>query len=758
MTGALALSATLAAQAADEDGQDDTKQLDRIVVTANKRVENVRDVAASISVIGEHQLENSGANSLTDYADSVPGLQVQDTGAPGLTMVSIRGIAGATMSSGATVGTYVDEVPVGSSGIYQMANTLSLDLLPYDISRIEVLRGPQGTLYGAGAMGGLIKYVTRDPDVSSDEARLGFGGSTVQGGGTGWNARFAASVPLVQDRLGLRVSFARNQTPGYTDNAADGRTDINGVLQSGARTALLWDGDTFDLKLSAMHQSIVSHDRTSVGLDPDSQEPIYGSTSDLLLQHQPFSKSLDLYALVMDWDLGWADLVSASSKQHTVTSNQIDASVQYGGLTTAYFGLAESGSAFVRYSLELDKYTEELRLTSKTGGRAEWMLGAFYTKEDGVQNQYVWLGQADGSALPSALSAYSTAALLAMPSTYKEAAVFANGSLHLGERFKIEAGVRESRNRQTYTQEVTEGYLVTLGTTPGSSRDDVFTWSLSPQFRINDAVMLYARAATGYQPGGPNVAVAGMPRSVDSSTLTSYELGLKSSFADGRLQLDVSAFHIDWDDIQIQAVINGIGGLVNGGKATSQGLELATVLHATERLQFGLNAAYTKAWVKNDFEPSVVSYGSYDLVLYTGLAGDRLPYVPRLAWSATGEYDFDLGGGWQGQVGGAFRWVGKRLNDTTEYEYLSAVGDISTVLAEVSLTRPLELRAYHAFDLYAGIGKGAWSLRAYLNNATNEQGWSYLERATSALTGVTSQLRAVPIQPRTFGLEFDLRF
>ena len=155
--------------------------LDTVVVTANKRVENIRDVAASISVIGERQLENLGASSLADYAypDTRHASAGQREPRTDLGVASWY----SRLSSSASVATYIDEVPVGSSGIYQSANTLMLDVLPYDISRVEVLRGPQGTLYGAGAIGGLLKYVTRAPEVSGDEIRLGFGLRSVDGGG-----------------------------------------------------------------------------------------------------------------------------------------------------------------------------------------------------------------------------------------------------------------------------------------------------------------------------------------------------------------------------------------------------------------------------------------------------------------------------------------------------------------------------------------------------------------------------------------------
>ncbi len=156
--------------------------------------------------------------------------------------------------------------------------------------------------------------------------------------------------------------------------------------------------------------------------------------------------------------------------------------------------------------------------------------------------------------------------------------------------------------------------------------------------------MLYARVATGYQPGGPNVALPGIPPQVDSSMLTSYELGLKSQFAQRRVQLDVTAFRIDWDDVQVASSFNGIGGLVNGGEATSEGVELSSLFRATDNLQFGLNAAYTDATVKNDFEPTVIPQDGFDVVLNTGLAGDRMPYAPRWSWSATAEYAFVTSG------------------------------------------------------------------------------------------------------------------
>ena len=195
-----------------------------------------------------------------------------------------------------------------------------------------------------------------------------------------------------------------------------------------------------------------------------------------------------------------------------VLSQTVGSWVQESEVADLLLGLPEPGSSFVRYSFDLDKVTQEFRLQSKGGGTFEWMVGAFYTKEDALQSQFAWLGLRDGSPLPAPLdSAYGTLAIINLPSTYKEYALFANGSWRFGERFKIDAGLRQARNDQWFSQNVPTGILAPIGESPGDSSEDVFTWSLSPQFKLSENVMLYARVATGYQPGGPNVALAGVP-------------------------------------------------------------------------------------------------------------------------------------------------------------------------------------------------------------------------------------------------------
>ena len=723
--------------------------LDNMVVTANKRAENIREVAAAITVLGGEQLENFSATQMSDYASYVPGLQLQSNGTPGQTQVSMRGIA--AMSPGSTVGTYLDETPVGSNSLYQQATLFSLDLFPYDIERIEVLRGPQGTLYGAGAMGGLLKYMTRKPDTSKTEFRVGGGISDTEGAGDlGYNYRVGMNVPLVQDSLALRVSYARNDIAGYVDNLVDGRKDINEGDQTSARAALAWESDAVDVNFAVMRQEIDSKNNGTIALDPVTHNPIAG-LSNYVYENEPFIKDLDHYSLTVDWDLGFADFVSATSYSDTHTSITTDQTLTYGPFTQV-LGLPDAGRALLNYTLDLNQLTQEFRLTSKSGQPFEWLVGAFYSDEDGDNFQTVPIMQADGSPIPG----LSTLGDLNIPSTYEETAVFANGSYKFNDVFKLGAGVRFSRNEQDFAQNVTDGVLLPIGTNTNSSSEDVFTWSITPQFQLNKDVMVYAKAATGYQPGGPNILAPGLPPVVDSSMLTSYEIGLKSAFADNRVVLDLTAYQIDWEDIQVASQVNGISGLVNGGEATSRGIEASAVFRPIEGLTLGLNAAYNDAKIDEDFPTIIVPAGPAQVEVNTGLKNDRMPYVPDLTWSLTADWYVPINGNWSANFGGGFRWVDDRTNGTTERQIVRLL-DPPTVLDE-QVTVPLVIDSYYALDLYASFSNDNWTLRAYMKNATDERAYSTMNDIINQVTDETHHTAASPIQPRTFGVEVDYRF
>ena len=739
----------------------DVVELDHVIVTANKRQENIREVATAITRLGEQQLENLNATQMADYASYVPGLQMQSSGTPGQVQVAMRGSA--ALSPGSTVGTYVDETPVGSNSLYQQATLYQLDLLPYDVESIEVLRGPQGTLYGAGAMGGLIKYTMRRPDTSHREFRFGGGLSSVADGDTGHSYRFGMNLPIVEDVFALRASFAKNTLPGYVDNPVDGRRDINRAEQTSARVSLRWQGEASSAQFTAMRQEVDSRNNSTIAVDADSQRPLAGLSNPVYVD-EPFRKEVDHYSLTFEHDFGFADFVSATSYADTRTAARNDMTLSYGEYPLIFLDSdpsLEAGAAYIDNVLDLTQFTQEIRLQSKSGEAFEWLVGGFHSDEKGDNYQYVGLTQLDGSPLPAPWDGIlGVLGELVIPNTYKESAVFANASYRFGERFKLGAGVRFSRNDQEFQQNVIGGVLIPLGVQDNSSSEDVFTWSITPQFQITPDAMVYAKASTGYQPGGPNVVAVGLPSAVDSSTLTSYELGWKSAFDGRRLLLDLVAYQIEWEDIQVASQVNGVSGLVNGGQATSRGLEASLQWRPLSGLSLGLNGAYNDSSLDEDFPPIVVPLDpdlpGGVLEVNTGLGGDRMPYVPDLTWSATVDYTMALANGWSAGFGGGYRWVDERTNTTTERQVI-AIAEPRTVL-DTTITPPLTIGSYGAFDLYASLSNGSWTLRGYVKNAGDKRAYSSITDITGAVTGVTHHLAAVPIQPRTLGLEFDYRF
>jgi len=703
----------------DSAAQDAATMLGEIIVTAQKRAENARTVPGSVSVVGQSQLENFHVTQLSDVAGYVPGLQLTSLGTPGQQAITLRGIA--PISPGANVGTYIDETPLGSSGIFQRETIFQLDLLPYDVERIEVLRGPQGTLYGAGSMGGRRKYVTRSRDLGAYECRAGGGGSDAEGADDlGSILRFGANLPLVQGRFALRASYARNDVAGHVDNDQSGAQDINDLDQETARLSALWQlNDDAILELTGMTQAIDSDNNANVALDPATLRPLNPDPGNLLSVDEPFEKDIDFYAATLIWGLGAAEFVSATGYSDIKTDQRVDATLAFGGFPTL-IGLPP-GVSFFDLGLEVEKITQEFRLTSTGSAGFRWQLGAFYTEEDADNSQVISLQALDGTPTPI----LDPLAALMLPTDYTELAFFANGSYDLTERLELGAGIRHASNDQDFWQVVTGGIILPIGVTPGTSDEDVITWMLTPKWQLSDDTMLYARIATGYQPGGPNVALPGVPPTVDSSELTSYEVGLKADLAGERLRLDIAVFYIDWDDIQIVDSDGVTSWLINGGTAESQGIELAALFGATDRLRLGLNATYTDATATND----VPSLG--------GLDGDRLPYVPELALSVTTDYSFPIGEFWQGRIGGGYRWLDDR----------------STGLE--SNPGSIQLDSYGVLDVNADVSNDHWTFRAYSKNLTDERNYSNIAQS---LGGLTPHFNGTLIRTRTYGVEVDYRF
>jgi outer membrane receptor protein involved in Fe transport len=650
-----------------------------IVVTAQKREQNIQDVPISISVVGGEQMQRAGSAQLADYAAYVPGLQVDNAGSPGRSTLSLRGVA--PIGPSATVGIYLDDAPIGSSGIYNRGQTFTLDLLPYDIERLEVLRGPQGTLYGASSIGGLLKYVTVQPDLNDLKVRAGGEIFTIaHGDDMGWAGSAMVNVPLITDQLAISASYSRRDTPGFIDNILTGEEDVNDAVQKGGRVALLWKPDpALTVKLSGLWQTVDS-DNFGIAYEGMGNTPLAPGAPFLSTNAQlpePFSSDFQYYSGSVAYDFGFAELSSTTSYSELKILETSDASRIY--------GVIWGGLAIYPARLHQKKWTEELRLTSAANDRFEWMLGFFYTDEDNSHDQIV--RALDTSEEP--IDGIDPFAVVALPNTYKEYAFFGNATLKLGDRVRITGGLRWARNEQTFFQ-LTQIPLIGLDQSgDGKSAEEIVTYSISPQVNLNDDTMLYARVASGYRPGGPNVALPGFPATVDSETVTSYEAGIKARFLDRALSFDAAVFLLDWDDLQTSAAFaNGINGLVNAGTARSKGFEASLLLQPTAGFSVGANFAYT------DAKCTETTSNCTD--------GDQLPSVPKFAAAVTADYGFPLGSAAEARVGGALRIVGDRV---------SAV-ESSPLAVPVEGYATLDLNASVTFD-------HKWTLRAYARNLTD---------------------------------------
>ncbi|MBN8887690.1 MAG: TonB-dependent receptor [Rudaea sp.] len=725
LVSAFALLA-VAAHAADDvtkpaDSNNPDNTLAPIIVTAQKRSEDVQSVPISISVIGSEQLEQMHATQLSDYVNYLPGVQMITSGTPGLGAVAMRGIS--PLGSNATVSTYIDETPLGSSSFYARSAGNVLDLLPYDVESFQALRGPQGTLWGAGALGGVIQYVTRQPDLDQFSMRVGGDVFGLDGsGGLGVGARASLNAPLIPGQLGLSVSLARQNTPGYIDNHRTGESDQNSFSQTAGRVALRWKAtDDLTISLAAIKQKIDGDNNANVALDPLTLQPIYGKRYNNNYVPEPTTRDLDYFTATVNWDAGFADFVSATSYSQTIQRGVQDATMTYGVLFPA-FGQPAPGLSDFRLKLNLYKVTQEFRLASKSDDRFEWLVGTFYTNETSRNYQRASAEKFDGTPIPG----LDPLALAQLPSSYKEYALFGNVTWKFNDKFDIGAGLRWARNEQEFTQ-ISSGSILPTTITPGSSAETVRTWSVGPRWHLTPDTMLYARVATGYQPGGPNVVLPGVPATVGADTLTNYEFGLKTSLIDHRLILDAAVFNIDWKKIQVSASNNVATYLVNGGTANSKGLEFSALYTPVNGLRLGLNGAYTDAKLTENV-PAV-----------GGLDGDRLPFIPKWSGSATADYSFPLSGSWTMRVGGGLRYV----------------GDSYTMVNHSPLALPMD--SYAAVDLNADIANDRWTVRFFVKNATNKNVYVSLSPIQNGGTGAISQVSGTPLQPRIVGVGFDLK-
>src|SRR5581483_5287062 len=428
----------------DKSKQDaNGRGMEQVIVTAEKRSERAIDVPASIGVMTGEQLESLQVTSLADMANYMPGLSIQNAGAPGLSQIVLRGLSSSATSGGAPlVATYIDDIAVSNSG-GAGGNALTFDLMPYDLDHLEVLRGPQGTLYGADSMGGLIKYVLRKPDPGQFSGSVGgdleYINASARPGGT---IRGYVNLPLIADSLALRVSGFYKDAAGYIDNVALGTRNTNHFTEDGARISLLWlPSDQLSIQATVLTQYINADDVTTVTLNGNTFQPAYGLQTHFQYFPEPVTQDSHVYNITVNWNNSVGTFTSSSSYTRTYQASNEDISGTYGQYVTDLTGAPVPG-ALVNFIFggALSKLAEELRLASHESKHVTWMIGAAYSKE--VTTSYY-----SGPAY--------TAEIVPLPieynlfygrgdDTYKDWGIFGNGTYKFTERFDISAGYRYS--------------------------------------------------------------------------------------------------------------------------------------------------------------------------------------------------------------------------------------------------------------------------------------------------------------------------
>ena len=697
---------------------------ERITVTATRRREPVREVPVQVNTIDAEQLEREGARSLTDYLANQPGINVETTGGAGRGAVTIRGVSNGDQAS-ATVGTYVDDVAFGSSSSFLVGGGTALDLTMLDLRRIEVLRGPQGTLYGAGSMGGLLKYVTNEPDTYTLAGRVTLGGSKTESGGNGYTLGAMVNVPLSQGVAGLRVVAMEDKDGGYVDavGPAAGK-DVNGGKTRGARASLLLlPAPGLSVRFSATGQEIKRDGVDTIDYTLAGQL-VEGELVQRIAQREPYKIKIELASAEIQYDLKWARFDSITSWQYLRLDARSDLTSTYGPLLVAalgqpaYAAIPLDASAFTR------KKTQEFRLTSQTRGAIEWLAGLYYTNEEGTNRQRLYGTMPDGD--PDLFGA-------TIPSNYTETAVYGNVTWNLSPALALTGGARVFKNRQTFQQDLAGPLAGGVSSLTNTSKETSQTYLLAANYKLTDVSNVYLRAASGYRPGGPNLVardpITGeflAPPMVGHDSLWSYEAGYKADLLDKTLSVEAAVYQIRWKDMQTPAAVNGVNVLVNAGKAKINGAEFSASWRPTQSLTLGTSLAYIDGKLTED-APTL------------GVAGERLPNSPRFAATASVNYDFAIGGR-ASYVGANYRHVGQR---NANFE---------------SNTSHYKLPAYDMVDLQAGIEFKPLRLSLYLRNAFNETAQLGATTAGIAVPLSTEAVGVTQARPRTLGFVLEASF
>jgi outer membrane receptor protein involved in Fe transport len=740
------------AEATNTDDRDGPVRLEEVVVTATKRPETLQDVPVAVTAITSEDIAARGFTNYADYVNTVPNMWMQDIG-PGQTQIYIRGLV-ASGGSGFPVATYFGEAV--TSLLTNDGGFANLRLV--DIDRVEVLRGPQGTLFGANSLAGVLRVVPKAPNLNDFQADVDARGwATAHSGEGSDHFEGVINVPILTDQLAARVVAYQDHIAGYLDNIvpaaapidysasvgdapagtlvipghnAFSRKDINSEDIWGARGAVTWqpiDSLHVDLSYAAQEARLNSE----AGAQPAFGDYVVQRPLDLYSRGEDLEEER-IGQIVIGYDWSAATLTSATSYSRLE---------RYAAADFGWLGVNAGFGQQLWPLLDRSKgsdVTQEIRLQSRGSAPFQWIAGYFYT------NSIFDLGQtvpdySCPACLPEVLYGQSFALETLgtqIAEKQKQQSVFGEVSYSFTPQWTVGVGARYLRD---YVESFgTAGTGVLAGgnqpaAPPVGGRNSIFNPSGYIRFRANDAMTWYLQAARGFRSGTPNQALAydpngpcGATAAADGvgplthpDTLWTYELGLKSSWADGRIAANVAVFHQRWDGVQLNANQPcGFTGFVNGGNASGNGAEL----EMTARLGRSWSANLTASYVYNEFNSTSPGTGYFP--------GERVPGAPEENASAGLQYNFSPGPGWTGYA-------------RADYVY---VGDVHYIFGAGATATPYLQGGYGQADARVALQRRQWDFELFTRNLTDK-------RAAEA-TGDPNQGGYIyMLRPREIGVE-----
>ncbi len=694
-----------------------TSQLEEITVTASKRSENLQDVPLSVTALTAESLERSGVASFADYAEKIPNLTFSSGhGVAEGRLLAIRGVQGAS-----TTGFYIDDMPVPST----------IDPRVIDLARLEVLRGPQGTLYGARSMGGTVRLLTTAPDPAAFSAKAHLLGGGIDGGNASYQADATVNAPL-NDRMALRVTGYTGEDGAYitrrwpTASKKIGRNQFTGGIAS-----LLWEvTDSFSIRPTILHQ-----ESKQDGL------PLADGTPGTLLQDRTFDlpeKVTDRWTyggVTMNYHTPVGDVTSVSSWFSRRSYEREDASE----IISLLFGSPPLAGPFETWQPR-HNFVQELRFTSAFSGPIQVTAGIYLQRGKYNYDQFSevsGLNAAFGGALGNDI-VYK----LWRPFQTREDAAFGEVTYRISPHWSVLGGVRHSKIR-TYGNQIQSGPAAGgfVGNEANASESKT-TPKLVLQYTPNDDLNVYGLAAQGFRPGAAQIApppafcAADYARlgvtfdqlqAYDSDSLWNYEIGAKMRFADRRVRLNTALFWIDWNDLQQVVRMNcGYGYVSNVGKARSRGAEIELSASVTDRLSFGAGVGYSDAKITQSSALVPAKVGS--------------PIQQIAPWTVNADVDYTMP--LTASLAGVAHLDGAYVDRS-----FSASNDV---------TNPRLRKSYTILNLRAGVDAGKWSVMAFARNLTNEH--ANLGDNQSQAAELPGRPRWYVNLPRTYGLEATFRW